>query len=107
MAFDEARGEVVLFGGHPAVGATDELWEYDGASGPSSEGHTWLWDGATATWEPACVAGTGCTAPPVRWRGAMAYDAIRQQAVLFGGYRQTDVRPPIRETWRGSSSATT
>ncbi|MGK0155974.1 MAG: hypothetical protein ACI9SE_002941, partial [Neolewinella sp.] len=30
MAFDSARGAVVLFGGNISSGATDDTWEFDG-----------------------------------------------------------------------------
>jgi hypothetical protein len=63
MAYDSARGVVVLFGG------------YDGAD----ENDTWEWDGANWT-ERADVVGP----PPRSWH-SMAYDSSRSKIVLFGG----------------------
>jgi hypothetical protein len=59
MAYDRARGKTVLFGGGFA--------------------QTWLWDGST--WTQVFPA----TSPPARFDFAMAYDAIHQTVVLFGG----------------------
>src|SRR5690606_11603877 len=63
MAYDSARGKVVLFGG-----ADSHL-----------RGDTWEWDGVS--WRR--VATTG---PSARDGHAMAYDATRKKVVLFGGY---------------------
>jgi hypothetical protein len=60
MAYDEARQDVMLFGGE---GFHD----------------TWTWDGAT--WTPLSPAHS----PSPRYRAAAAYDAAHQQIVLFGG----------------------
>jgi len=66
MAYDAARRQVVLFGG----------------GDPNSNtifNDTWVWDGVTWTQKfPA-------TSPPATNSHAMAYDAARQQVVLFGG----------------------
>jgi len=70
MAFDEEAGVVVLFGGH---------------DGQRDLGDTWLYDAAKNTW-------TDVTGPPARpspgprCGHAMAYDAHRGAAVLFGGH---------------------
>jgi cysteine-rich repeat protein len=64
MAYDAARGRVVVFGGAVAGGLSGETWEWDGA----------LW----RRYDPT-------TAPPPRADHAMAYDPIRQLTVLFGG----------------------
>ena len=64
MAYDSARGHVVLFGGStPAKGR---------------RGETWGWDGQR--W--ALLAITG---PTPRRDHAMAYDEARERVVLFGG----------------------
>jgi hypothetical protein len=70
MAYDAARGKVLLFGGR-SISSGAELAD------------TWEWDGAVWT------ARLPLQAPPARSRPAMAYDAVRQRVVLFGG------RPPI------------
>ncbi|WP_437639501.1 Kelch repeat-containing protein [Sorangium sp. So ce854] len=67
MAYDAARGRVVLFGGKNIF---DE---------PNNE--TWEWNGVA--W--ARITPTG-TAPSARADHAMAYDAARQRVVLFGGF---------------------
>src|SRR2546427_652082 len=63
MAYDAARGRVVLFGG-------------SGASGPL--GDTWEWDGTSWSQVPS-------SGPSVRSGHAMAYDTVRGHVVLFGG----------------------
>jgi cysteine-rich repeat protein len=66
LAYDAARGKMVMFGG-VATGFT------------SIFNDTWLWDGAS--WFAPVVA----TSPPARWGQAMTYDAARRQIVMFGG----------------------
>ncbi|MDR2014094.1 MAG: hypothetical protein LBP99_00520, partial [Azoarcus sp.] len=63
MAYDAARGQVVLFGG------TGEN---------SVMGDTWTWDGGA--WTQRSPA----TSPPARSSPSMAYDAARGEIVLFG-----------------------
>jgi len=63
MAFDLARGRVVLFGG----------------SNGNDFGDTWEWDGVNWTQR------TPALAPTPRVYTAMAYDVARQRTVLFGG----------------------
>ena len=64
MAWDSARQRLLLFGG--VVGPTDngETWEWDGAS----------WTQRQPTFSPAPTHGH-----------AMAFDAVRQRVVLFSG----------------------
>jgi hypothetical protein len=69
MAYDVARGDVVLFGG------------YDWAA---ALGDTWTWDGAT--WTQLSPS----SSPKPRWRMGTAYDSARQQVLLFGGTRNID-----------------
>jgi len=75
MAYDAARGETVLFGGH------------DGNS-PLSD--TWVWDGSnwTQKWP--------VNSPPLRAYQAMSYDAARGQVVLFGGHNGNSY---FNDTW--------
>lgn len=65
MAFDEARGRVVLFGGwrHP-TGMLNDTWEWDGV-----------------TWSQVTTA----VQPTGRVAAAFAYDPVLQKCVLFGG----------------------
>jgi hypothetical protein len=64
MAYDAARGQVVLFGGLPAGNVSAE---------------TWTWDGHAWTQRHPAVN------PPARQFASMVYDAARRVVVLFGG----------------------
>jgi hypothetical protein len=120
MAYDSRRGRVVLFGGEDNDNdpAFDDTWEWDGAEWverqpirkpPAQTGHvmaydaargrtvllsalpnadppTWEWDGTD--WIPRSGLGPG-----FRNFGAMAYDALRQRTVFFGGFGAP------KETW--------
>ena len=77
MTFDSARAVMVLFGGHNTT-----------PMNPLAD--TWEWDGTT--WNER----TPSTAPPARIGAAMAYDAARVVAVLFGGIAATG---PLGDTW--------
>ncbi|HTL35448.1 MAG TPA: kelch repeat-containing protein [Kofleriaceae bacterium] len=72
MAYDAARGEMVLFGGY----AQGSLF-FD----------TWLWNGRTWT-QVATPVG-----PSARYNASMAYDSRRKKIVLFGG------SPSTATTW--------
>lgn len=63
MAFDEARGVTVLFGG---------------GDGPTTFGDTWTFDGTS--WTQVAVTG-----PAPRTGHVLVYDPLRQVVVLFGG----------------------
>ncbi len=68
MAFDEARGECVLFGGGAGVSPGTFLAD------------TWTWNGIAWTQKfPA-------QSPSARHGAAMAYDRARAVVVLFGGF---------------------
>lgn len=64
MAYDSARGRLVLFGGSVGPAITDETWEWDGSS----------WE----RFDPP-------TKPEGRIHHAMVYDPVRGNVVLFGG----------------------
>jgi hypothetical protein len=133
MAFDAARGEAVLFGGHGysgVAGSTTWAWNssagawvqrstiapralsghgmafdaargrvvlFGGGDGSSMNGDTWEWDGAA--W--AVRATTG----PVARRGhSMSYDPTRARTVLFGGFSSTSQMAPP-ETWEWDGAA--
>lgn len=73
MAYDEARGVVLLFGGLLAgVGLSDQTWQWDGSD-----------------WTQLFPA----TRPSSRFRPVLAYDRRRARVVLFGGV------PQLRDTW--------
>ncbi len=72
MVYDAALGEIVLFGGTSTNNVTDL-------------NDTWVWNGGAGTWTQI----TTTSSPSARDTFGMAYDSIRQQVVLFGGYSST------------------
>jgi cysteine-rich repeat protein len=76
MAYDEARREVILFGGETPTGSI--------LTTPTFHRDTWRWNGA---WNE--VRGAHGSAfprgPSARSSAAMAFDPVRSQIVLFGG----------------------
>lgn len=68
VAFDRARGVVVVFGGQGDSGVVDD---------------TWTWDGATWT------ALSPIDRPAPRYLASLAWDDARKQLVLFGGQGQS------------------
>lgn len=64
MAYDEARGNIVLFGGWSGISFLNDTWTYDGV-----------------TWTEQAPA----TVPPVRGEAAMTYDGANGEVVMFGG----------------------
>jgi M6 family metalloprotease-like protein len=84
MVYDEARGQIVLFGG--MAGAT-----------PVADNQTWVWDGTN--WRQMQPA----VSPPARFGHAMAYDSALQEVVMFGGYGEygemndTQSKPPCNK----------
>ncbi len=86
MVYDSLRGRVVLFGG----------WTREKPSAkPYRLGDTWEWDGKN--WLQAPTAAS----PPRRFGHVMAYDSIRQRAVLFGG---GGTRGYFSDTWEWDGS---
>lgn len=91
VAYDEARDQIVLFGG------------YTGGS-PLTIGDTWLFDGAN--WTQAVTA----AAPSARQFSRAAYDRRRGRVVLFGGMEWTSNSFPWvvhDDTWEWDGSAWT
>jgi hypothetical protein len=81
LTYDDARQRVVLFGG-------DEGW----SSVPTVEhDDTWEWDGLH--WERKLPL----VKPSHRFSSALAYDAVRQKVVLFGGMSLAGT--PLGDTW--------
>jgi hypothetical protein len=81
MAYDVARGVVVLFGGLTESDDSDE---------------TWTWDGRSWSQQHPAVS------PPGRQDASMAYDMAQQVIVLFGGQTNpTRVAgaPQLNDTW--------
>jgi hypothetical protein len=86
LAFDAARGRVVLFGGTAAVGPNYYLTD------------TWEWDGAV--WSQRAPA----VVPQWRRSAAIAFDAARSVTLMFGGDGQTGFR---QDTWAWDGTAWT
>ncbi|MBI2841288.1 MAG: hypothetical protein HYX75_23460 [Acidobacteria bacterium] len=80
ISYDSAREETVVFGRMLASGG--------GPGTPLDE--TWTWDGVL--WRQQHPSGS----PAARFGSAMAFDAARQEAVLFGGLDQTNI--PMGDT---------
>lgn len=78
LAFDAARGEIVLFGGG-CVGSTLKL------------GDTWVWN--CSVWTQRSPVNQ----PPPRNAHGMAYDSARQRVVLYGGVGANGVL--LTDTW--------
>ena len=75
MAYDSARGKVVVFGGD---------------TGGMSIQDTWEWDTATGEWVDRTPLRTK---PSARQTHAMVYDSARGRVVLFGGAGGEQVQP--------------
>jgi hypothetical protein len=133
MAYDAARGVVVLFGGYSHATNTDndETWEWDGVAwtqrGPfvrpsARHGHAMAYDagrgvvvlfGGTSsvvsnaeTWEwNGSIWVRRCTncGPSPRYYLAMAHDSVLRETVLFGGAGDNNARND--ETWAWNEPA--
>lgn len=121
LAYDSARGVMVLFGGRDGNGASDETWEFDGsdwtqvatahAPTPREEmgmvfdpslNRVVLFGGCNETtqtvygdtwWYDGAdwVEVTPAVSPTPRFRFAMAFDSQRSRTVLYGGFDGTDI----------------
>ena len=123
MAYDAARGQVVIFGGAGPGGFLTDTWVWDGvnwtqkASGPGPSLHMGmtydaarqqvvLFGGSTGTPTPSGDTwvwdGAAWTQkfpphnPGLRSNFRLAYDSSRQQVVLFGGWNGSGL---VNETW--------
>ncbi|HEX5230358.1 MAG TPA: kelch repeat-containing protein [Bryobacteraceae bacterium] len=123
MAYDAARGQVVLFGGYNGSSVLGDTWVWDGsnwsqrfpATNPSPRDDTaaiydpmhnvvvlfggYSGGGLNDTWIWDGINWTKAspsTSPPVRWAHRLAYDSTRNQVVLFGGYGGSDY---LGDTW--------
>jgi M6 family metalloprotease-like protein len=83
MVYDAARGQIVLFGGAAGASAADS-------------NQTWIWNGTN--W----IQMNPAVSPPARDSAAMAYDAVSQKVVLFGGYWAFGIANDTW-TWDGSN----
>lgn len=131
LAYDSARGKLVLFGGQDNENASlDDIWEWDGStwtqplpstSPPARHFHALAYDadrnvtvlfGGTAgtgafddTWEWDGTSWTQRTVagPPARSGHALAYDSHRKVVVLFGGRGESGANLDDTWEWDGSS----
>ena len=130
MAYDSARGRVVLFGGTDGPTYLDETWEWDGSTWikkspvdhpgarrypamayDSDRGKTVLFGGTVDgthglgdTWEwdgVNWIERHPAHVPLPRQGAGMAYDSTRHLAVLLGGYSETAGFPSDMWEWDG------
>ncbi len=87
VAYDEARGRVVLFGGVNSGFFFGDTWEHDGVD-----------------WTLRALSG-----PPSRDDCSLAFDSARKRCVMFGGYSRTlDINPQdiyYADTWEWDGAA--
>jgi hypothetical protein len=89
MAYDEARGKTVMYGGVSSDRTLPrETWEHPGA--------TWEWDGAK--WTKMAASGPGG-----RIGMGLVYDGKRKQVILFGGSDKAGER--YNDTWAWDGKA--
>lgn len=79
LAFDEARGRLVLFG----ADRSDQLTE---------------WNGRTGEWESRTVTPRPSSWPSARTNASATYDANRRRIVFYGGNSVAD-GSPLDELW--------
>jgi hypothetical protein len=91
MAFDEATGKVLLFGGYETYYPTGSSLAY-----ARQLGDTWSWDGTRWSAEQSTAS------PAARTDAAMAYDAVRRVVVLHGGQGVTSGFVNDTWTWNGT-----
>lgn len=87
IAYDLARNNCVMFGGHD--------WQEPNGNGSLAD--TWTWDGVN--WTSHAVAG-----PTARWGHAMAFDSANNSVLMFGG---SEVNGVGNETWSWDGAAWT
>lgn len=89
MAYDEARGVMVVYGGF--------ICQSNAACVRPTEGNeqfyndTWEWDGTS--WTQKFSSQT----PGLRWDHVMTYDPVRRRVVMFGG--RNGFGTPINDQW--------
>lgn len=80
MVYDEAAGQVIIFGGYDGQ---NELYD------------TWAYDPATNTWTDLDPLGPP---PPAREEHAMVYDSAGDRVIVFGGFDYPSDRD-LNDTW--------
>ncbi|MCC6323092.1 MAG: hypothetical protein IT438_16840 [Phycisphaerales bacterium] len=83
MAFDAARGKVVLFGGF---------------NSPAYRGDTWEYDCATGAWRLAATGG-----PPARRGAKLVYDSNRRRTLMIGGFASPALSGVQTWAWDGGT----
>jgi hypothetical protein len=79
MAYDSTRGVHVMYGGFRPTGVLGDTWEYDGAA---------------RTWTSRTPPDPG---PGPRFWFQLAFDAARNQTLLFGGAQSDTIQ--LGDTW--------
>ena len=79
MAYDSKRERLVVFGGLYNDSRTNIVY-----------GDTWEWDGSQ--WQQRFPSNS----PPARYNHAMAFDSVRGETLLIGGYLNA---PEVNQTW--------
>lgn len=87
MAFDDATGEMILYGG--AVNAVNTC--------AAAQTGTWGWDGTSGAWTQKSPVHS----PPPLAGHTMVYDSRRQKIVMFGGCTTTEFSDQVWE-WDGA-----
>jgi hypothetical protein len=77
MVYDPVRQQVFVFGGCCVTSPADP----NGTTFADPMGDWWTWDGGTGGW----TQGGATASPPPRDFPSMAFDATRQNVVVFGG----------------------
>ncbi len=133
MAFDAARGETILFGGHGYSGVPiSTTWAWNPAAGQWVErsqtapralsGHAMVFDAArgkvvlfggsddtamsadTWDWDGSSWTVRAATGPAGRRGHSMSFDPARQRTVLFGGF-SSSAQVAAPETWEWDGAA--
>lgn len=86
LAFDDATGSAVLFGGLGYRHAGTRIY-------PQLSARTWIWNDSQWTETNPAIH------PPARFNASTAYDAAHKRIVLFGGCASTDCTSMRGDTW--------
>lgn len=91
VGFDQARGQMVMFGGRGRTDPSVAPWNAN-----IILAETWTWDGVTWTQRQPVHS------PPARADGSMTYDSYRRRLVLYGGRRDAAADPSTTWEWDGN-----
>lgn len=97
MAYDEARGVAVLYGGF--LCELSQFCPWGNPGGLVWYTDTWEWNGSTWT---QVSAGSGL--PPARM--SMTYDSVRQRVVMYGGQYPNGIVSATPFEWDGTGWTT-